>query len=144
MIRFTRHFRGLLAALALSAGAVLAGQSAAPTSIPSAAAGGLEHAAAGLKRASDASGKTVPVAAPDENSGADEDADESEPAEDQSAAEHPDNHGADVSAAAQTATPDGFDNHGQYVRSIATDNADAATSAEHRNENSKGAKPPSH
>jgi hypothetical protein len=152
VIRFTRHFRGLLVALAvvaLSAGAVLAGQSAAPTSIPSAAAGGLEHAAAGLKRASDASGKTVPVAAPDENSGADEDADESEPAEDQpaedqSAAEHPDNHGADVSAAAQTATPDGFDNHGQYVRSIATDNAGAATSAEHRNENSKGAKPPSH
>jgi len=34
----------------------------------------------------------------------------------------PDNHGAVVSAAAQTATPTGFANHGAYVRSIAMAN----------------------
>ena len=35
---------------------------------------------------------------------------------------HPDNHGAAVSEAAQSPTPDGFDNHGAYVRTIAQDN----------------------
>jgi hypothetical protein len=35
---------------------------------------------------------------------------------------HPDNHGKLVSEAAHLATPAGFDNHGQYVRTIAQAN----------------------
>jgi hypothetical protein len=42
---------------------------------------------------------------------------------------HPDNHGKLVSEAAQSATPDGFDNHGAYVRTIAQDNAGHASGA---------------
>jgi hypothetical protein len=154
VIGFTRHFRGLLVALAmlaLSAGAVLAVRpGATPDSLPSAATGGLERAADGLKRAAEASGKTVPVAAPDQNEDADQDVDESEPAEDQAGDEqtgdeqagtHPDNHGADVSAAAQGPTPQAFDNHGQFVRSIATANHGQETSATHATSKSKGAKP---
>jgi hypothetical protein len=38
------------------------------------------------------------------------------------AAEHPDNHGKDVSGAATGETPDGVDHHGAFVRSVATDN----------------------
>lgn len=149
MIRFTRHFRGVLVALAvlaLSAGAVLAARPG-PTanSLPSAATGGLERAADGLKRAAEVSGKTVPVAAPDENEDADQDTEDNEPAEDQPADDqagaHPDNHGADVSAAAQGATPEGFDNHGQFVRSVATANHGQETSAAHATSKSKGAKP---
>jgi hypothetical protein len=48
---------------------------------------------------------------------------------DASAAVHPDNHGLLVSEAARAETPDGFDHHGAYVRTIAQDNhghADAA------------------
>jgi hypothetical protein len=48
-----------------------------------------------------------------------------EPAEengDGAEAAEPDNHGAAVSEAAQADTPEEFDNHGQYVRSVATDN----------------------
>src|SRR5262249_12731404 len=37
--------------------------------------------------------------------------------------DHPANHGKVVSEAAQGETPDGFDNHGAYVRTIAKDNA---------------------
>jgi hypothetical protein len=148
VIRFTRHFRGLLVALAvlaLSAGAVLAARPGPTASLPSAATGGLERAADGLKRAAEASGKTVPVAAPDENEDADQDTEDNEPAEDQSADDqagaHPDNHGADVSAAAQGATPEAFDNHGQFVRSVATANHGQETSAAHASSKSKGAKP---
>jgi hypothetical protein len=42
---------------------------------------------------------------------------------------HPDNHGKLVSDAAQSATPDGFDNHGAYVKTIAQDNAGHAGAA---------------
>jgi hypothetical protein len=45
---------------------------------------------------------------------------------------HPDNHGAAVSEAARTTTPDGFSNHGAYVSSIALDNAGQAAAKEHR------------
>jgi hypothetical protein len=126
------RFRALLVAiavLALSAGAALAGSSA-PTT-PSAAADG-------LKRAAEAAGKTVPVAgqpaeAPDQ--AADENTEEAQPAEeapvDAQAAEHPDNHGKVVSEAATATTPDGFDNHGQYVKTIATDNHGQDVAAEH-------------
>jgi hypothetical protein len=126
-----------IAVLALSAGAALAGHSALTT--PSAAADGLQ-------RAADAAGKTVPVAgqpaeAVDENADedtdedADEDAEEAQPADeapvDALAAEHPDNHGKAVSEAAQATTPDGFDNHGAYVKTIATDNHGQDVAAEH-------------
>jgi hypothetical protein len=130
------RFRALLVAfavLAISAGAALAGR---PALTPPTAA------ADGLKRAAEAADKTVPVAgppadAPDENT--DEDADEdtgaAQPAEeapvDVQAAEHPDNHGKAVSDAAHATTPDGFDNHGQYVKSIATDNHGQDVAADH-------------
>jgi hypothetical protein len=130
------RFRALLVAiavLAISAGAALAGRPA--LTPPSAAADGLQ-------RAADAAGKTVPVAglpaaAPDEDTDedADEDADEPQPAEeapvDAQAAEHPDNHGKVVSEAAQATTPGGFDNHGQYVKTVATDNHGQDVAAEH-------------
>jgi hypothetical protein len=120
-----------IAVLALSAGAALAGHSA-PTT-PAAAADG-------LKRASEAAGKTVPVAgppaaAPDEKTDedADVDAEAAQPAApvDTQAAEHPDNHGKTVSEAATATTPDGFDNHGQYVKTIATDNHGQDVAADH-------------
>mgnify|MGYP003694246749 CR=1 FL=1 len=59
------------------------------------------------------------------------------------AADHPANHGADVSAAAQTETPTGFDNHGQYVRSIANREPQAQTVAAEPRERplSQGARP---
>jgi hypothetical protein len=130
------RFRALLVAiavLALSAGAALAGHSALTT--PSAAADGLE-------RAAEAAGKIVPVAEPpaeaapaeDADEDADEDLDEEQPAEvpaEGQAAEHPDNHGKVVSEAAQGATPEGVGNHGQYVKTIATDNHGQDVAAEH-------------
>jgi hypothetical protein len=128
------RFRALIAAIAvvaISAGAALAGRPA--LTPPSAAADGLQ-------RAADAAGKTVPVAgppaaAPDEDTDedADEDADEPQPADEApvDAAEHPDNHGKAVSEAAQATTPDGFDNHGQYVKTIATDNHGQHVAADH-------------
>ena len=134
------RFRALLVAiavLALSAGAALAGHSALTT--PSAAADSLQ-------RAAEAAGKTVPVAGPpaeapdedaDENTDedADEDTEAAKPAEDApvdaQAAEHPDNHGKAVSEAAQATTPGGFDNHGQYVKTVATDNHGQDVAAEH-------------
>ena len=130
------RFRALLVAiavLALTAGAALAGHSALTT--PSAAADGLQ-------RAAEAAGKTVPVAgppaeAPDENTDedADEDTEAALPADeapvDAQTAEHPDNHGKAVSEAAQATTPGGFDNHGQYVKTVATDNHGQDVAAEH-------------
>ena len=122
MTRLTRHARGLLAAiavLALTAGVAFAGRAD-----PS--AGSMPDAAAtGLDRAAEASGTTVPVAAPaagaDQDEDQAEDTDEDAPAEDgatdtttdTTAAEHPDNHGKTVSEAATGETPDTFDNHGQ-------------------------------
>ena len=136
------RFRALLVAiavLALTAGAALAGHSALTT--PSAAADGLQ-------RAAEAAGKTVPVAgppaeAPDENTDedADEDTEAAQPADeapvDAQTAEHPDNHGKAVSEAAQATTPGGFDNHGQYVKTIATDNAGQSTADEHASTKAK-------
>jgi hypothetical protein len=135
MPRLLGRLRGLIVAiavLALTAGVALAAR---PAALPQAAGGGLERAAA-------ASGQTVPVAGQGEENtpDADEentDADDAEPLDTPSApeaAEHPDNHGATVSAAARGATPTTFDNHGQYVKSIATVNhgqehAAAATAA---------------
>ena len=155
MTRLTRHVRpriAALAVLALGAGTALAGAAARPAShsMPDAAA-------PGLQRAAEAAGKTVPVAAP--AAGADQDGagetPETEPAETeppeadtpdagQAAAptvDHPANHGADVSKAAQAQTPAGFTNHGQYVRSVATANHGQTVSAGHANPASTGARP---
>ena len=130
------RFRALLVAiavLALSAGAALAGHSALTAS---------SAAADGLRRAADAAGKTVPVAGPpaaapdaDADENTDEDTDTAQPAEaapvGAQAAEHPDNHGKAVSEAAHATTPGGFDNHGQYVKTVATDNHGQDTAADH-------------
>jgi hypothetical protein len=147
MTRLMRASRGILVAVAilgLTAGIALASRAdPASHSMPDAAG-------PGLQRAADAAGKTVPVAAP--AAGADRDAadqaaedeapdaDTGAPASD-AAAEHPANHGADVSAAAQTETPTGFDNHGQYVRSVATVNHGQEVAASHANAASQGARP---
>jgi hypothetical protein len=155
MTRLLRASRGMLVAvavLALTAGIALAGR-AIPAShqMPDAAA-------SGLQRASEAAGKTVPVAAPESGTDGNENADETEPPETEApeteppespdagqpggpTAEHPANHGADVSKAAQAETPAGFDNHGQYVRSIAMANHGPTVAASHRNASSNGAHP---
>ena len=55
---------------------------------------------------------------------------------------HPDNHGADVSAAAKGATPESASNHGQFVRSVATANHGQEVSSDARAAAAeKGAKP---
>jgi hypothetical protein len=65
----------------------------------------------GLQKAQDVSGHAVPVGA---------DASNDQSANNEDAGSAPDStHGAAVSAAAQGDTPDGFDNHGAYVSSIA-------------------------
>ena len=104
-----------LVVLALSAGMAFAGH---PT--PSAASGGLATAAG-------ASGKTVPVVNEAPGLAAeDEDTDE-----DGANPDHPDNHGADVSAAAQSDCTGGdHDNHGGCVSAVAKDNNGLATAAE--------------
>ena len=143
MHRLTRHVRGLLvalAALAISAGVVLAAR---PASVeaPAAAAGD------GLDRASEAAGKVLPVrpeapAVPGADE--DEDADESVPDaddEDEDAdatadeGERPQNHGWFVSQAAKAATPASADSHGAYVSEIARGDdgkPEAATAARER------------
>jgi hypothetical protein len=120
-----RQLRGLaiaIAALALSAGFVLAAR---PAAMPDAAGDG-------LARASDAAGKVVPVrpehptapevgtAASDDTTGKDDTtAEDSDTADATAADAAAETHGSFVSEAAKADTPDGFDNHGQYVRTIA-------------------------
>ena len=128
MTTLPRRVRGILIALtilALSAGAALAARPAINT--PDAAADGLE-------RATEVSGVSVPVAGPPGEAapeqGPEEEPIEEEPIEEPSdapedeaeTADQPEIHGAAVSEAAQSETPEEFDNHGQYVRSVATDN----------------------
>ena len=143
MIRAVSRFRALLiaaTALALTAGAALAGHSA--LSMPSAAADGLE-------RAAEAAGKTVPVADPLEEAPpvaepvvdeTDEEPAEEAPA-DEVAAEHPDNYGKTVSEAAKGPTPETSANHGQYVRTIATANHGQDVAAEKRSDKATKTKP---
>lgn len=135
------HFRALLVAiavLALTAGAALAARSA--LTMPTASTPGLE-------RAAQAAGKEVPVAGPPAEAApaADEETDanldEQQPAEAPAvdvAAEHPENHGKTVSDAAKAPTPAGFDNHGQYVKSVATDNHGQEVTAERAAQATKG------
>jgi hypothetical protein len=127
--RLTRHLRGLLvalAALALSAGVVLAAR---PTSVeaPPAAAGD------GLSTATQASGQDVPVRAAEEGlpePDEDEDTDQVDPEVDEDAdadqaasAERPQNHGWFVSEAAKGATPATAANHGAFVAGVARGDA---------------------
>lgn len=141
MNRVTRHARGLFIAVAILA--LTAGVAFARAADP--AAGSMPDAASkGLERATEVSGQGVPLAGPagDADQDAAEEVDETEPAEDApTAGDHPDNHGAAVSEAAQGATPADAANHGQYVRTVATDNHGQATSAEHRQDAEKGGKP---
>jgi len=151
--RLTRHARGVLvaiAALVLTAGVAVAARPSTAPAPPAAASSGLE-------RAAEAAGKAVPVAVPvdlPEQPTGDEDADEpggdNAPDADESGAgdapagpaEHPDNHGAAVSAAAQGPTPESAENHGQFVRSVATANHGQDVAAERRAAaQEKGAKP---
>jgi hypothetical protein len=123
----TSRLRSLLialAVLALSATVALAGRPA--FSAP-------HNQVAGQNEQGDeqAEGSEAPDA--DESEAPESEAPESSDSEadtkDASAGVHPDNHGLLVSEAAQADTPDGFDNHGAYVRTIAQDNqghADAA------------------
>ena len=127
MHRLTRHLRGLLvalAALALTAGVVLAAR---PTSVDAPPAA----AADGLSTATEASGQTVPVRAgdaalpeADEDAApdlADPEADEDEGADD--AGDRPQNHGWFVSQAAKGATPASAANHGESVSAVARSDA---------------------
>jgi hypothetical protein len=124
----TSRLRSLLialAVLALSATVALAGRPA--FSAP-------HNQVAGQNEQGDeqADGSEAPDA--DESEAPESEAPESPDAseadtKDESAGVHPDNHGLLVSEAAQADTPDGFHNHGAYVRTIAQNNqghADAA------------------
>ncbi len=156
MHRLTRHLRGPLvaaAALALSGGAVLAAR---PTVVDAPPA----VADPGLRRASEASGKTLPARpdavapAPADGDGAHDVDDEApEPVDEAEAAadaepvtgegERPQNHGWFVSEAAKGATPTGFDHHGQYVSEIAGGDdgkPEAATAAADRGGAAEAAK----
>lgn len=141
LVRRSRSIVAALAAIAVSAGVVAAAR---PASMPAAATDGLDRAAA-------AAGQTVPVtptvvpAAGGDTDRILPDADDA-PSANADPAEHPDNHGAAVSEAASGDTPGGFDNHGQYVRSVATDNHGQDTAAdavakhavEHASDHAKG------
>ena len=125
MHRLTRHLRGLLVALAalgLTAGAVLAAR---PTSVDAPPAA----AADGLSTATEASGQTVPVRVGEAALPA---ADEDEDADAVGAGERPQNHGWFVSQAAKDATPASAANHGESVSAVARSDAGkpaAATAA---------------
>ena len=88
----------------------------------------------GLSTASGAAGRTVPAHADegDEAEGPDQgDQDDNDSAEDADAPTHPDNHGKLVSEAAHLDTlPDGFDNRGAYVSSVARHNHGQLTATE--------------
>lgn len=126
----TRRIRSLLialAVLALSATAVLAGRSALVTTHAPVASqqGGdpqAEESEAPETDLSDAP-EVDPSDAPDSTDQTDLGS------TDATAGVHPDNHGKLVSEAAQSATPDGFDNHGAYVKTIAQANAGHAGAA---------------
>ena len=155
MARTIRRFRAVfvaLTALAISAGAVFAARALPPA------------AQAGLDRAADASGRTVPArTAPAEQPEAPategpeiEEPGTQEPGSDKPENEEPEapdeggaaeSHGAIVSAAAQADTPDGYRNHGAYVSEVARQNKGRERSAEARSglekpANAPNAKPP--
>ena len=122
----TRRLRSLLiaiAVLALSATAALAGRAAFSTQRGQAASqteqGDQQAEESEAPDPEDADAPEAPDAAKTDST-------------DAAAGVHPDNHGKLVSEAAQSATPDGFDNHGAYVRTIAKDNQGQAAAATKR------------
>jgi hypothetical protein len=128
------RLRGLAVALAVLALTATAAFAARPASTPPAAA------ADGLARAAAAAGKVVPATGSDHASQGSADTTETEAADtdtEKAATTAPTvagapaagTHGAVVSAAAQAATPAGFDNHGAYVSSIARQNHGQTTAA---------------
>ena len=131
---FTRRLRSLLialAVLALSATAALAGKTVLSTPHNQVAS---QHEQGDQQAEESEAPDTDEAEAPD-GQGTDTSEAPEAPAADESgstdatAGVHPDNHGKLVSEAAQGATPDGFDNHGAYVRTIAQDNAGHANGA---------------
>ena len=115
MDRIRRHIRSLLVATGLL---VLTAGLAVGHELPSAADEGLDTAA-------EAAGKTLPVRPDHPAAPAVTDTDDAEGAENAApaAGERKANHGLSVSEAAKDETPDGYDNHGQYVSSVARDDA---------------------
>ena len=109
MERTRRHLRSLLVATGLL---VLTAGLAVGHELPTAAD-------EGLGTASEAAGKTVPVRPDAPAAPVVEGAENAAPA----AAERKPNHGLSVSEAATAETPDGFDNHGEYVSSVARGDA---------------------
>ena len=128
----SRHLRSLLialAVLALSATVAFAGRpdSAPPTHANAQGPAATDTPDGDEDEAPDADETDDPDI--DEGEAPETDAPETEAPEteapdatDAEAAEHPDNHGKLVSEAAQTETPDGYDNHGAWVRTVARDN----------------------
>ena len=121
----TRRLRSLLialAVLALSATAALAGRSALSTP---------HTQVAGQTQEGDEQAEENEAPDTDEAEAPDTEAPETDEADspDTTAGVHPDNHGLLVSQAAQSPTPDGFDNPGAYVRTIANDNQGNAAAA---------------
>jgi hypothetical protein len=122
----TRRLRSLLIALAilaLSATAALAGRTVLSTPHHEVAS----QAEQGDGQAEESDAPDADEAETPDKEGADESDPLEAPTTDESsstdaAGVHPDNHGKLVSEAAQGATPDGFANHGAYVRTIAQAN----------------------
>lgn len=107
MIELIRRFRGLgvaLVVLAISAGAVFAGNTIAQLTVPTSPTTA-EEPTEGTDTDTDEDA--------DEDTGTDEDADAD------ADADAPDNHGGLVSEAAKMETPEGFVNHGAFVSCVA-------------------------
>ena len=131
MSLITRRFRSLLialAVLALSATAALAGRSALSTPHPQVAS----QTQDGDEQAEENEAPDTDEAEAPDTEDPETDEAKAPDATDTAAGVHPDNHGLLVSQAAQSPTPDGFDNHGAYVRTIAQDNHGQANAAKHK------------
>lgn len=133
----SRHLRSLLIALAVFALSATVAFAARPTSTPPTHAGaqgpaatetadGDEDGAPDADETDDPDVDEAPETDAPETDAPETEAPETDAPEtdapdatDRAAAEHPDNHGKLVSAAAQTETPEGYDNHGAWVRSVA-------------------------
>jgi hypothetical protein len=133
-----RRLRSLLiafAVLALSAGVAMAGRGTHPTGTAPTAPTGRGDQAGQDEQGGDQAGATESEApeteAPESETPDATQTDATAPTTpDTAPTDHPDNHGKLVSEAAQTTTvPAGFDNHGAYVKSVATSNSGQAAAA---------------
>jgi len=91
---------------------------------------------AGIQQAQNVTGKILPAAADASNTNQPDQTNTPEASGPPS-----DTHGATVSAAAQSPTPSGFDNHGAYVSSIAKGWGQTTADA-HKNGAASGSTPP--